>query len=89
MDSQDKLAVIFDTNAYRKLTYEKSIIEAKEIIEKLRFDEKKNNVKAFAYPFVMLELANHLSDEADKSFENCLSAIVATTAMIGLLVKIR
>lgn len=67
-------AIIFDTNAYRNLTVNKSFAECKKIIDKIVAQEALNNNLSFLSPIVLIELAAHLSDVNDKAYLNCKNA---------------
>jgi hypothetical protein len=67
-------AIIFDTNAYRNLTVNKSFDECKKIMEKIVAQEAINNNLSFLSPIVLIELAAHLNDVNDKAYHNCKNA---------------
>lgn len=69
--------VTFDTNAYRELVYGKSDSEVVSTLERLLWRERHNGVQALANPFVLLELAAHLSDSCDRAYHDCRAAIRA------------
>ena len=79
MSSSNKFAVIFDTNAYRELTFGKDSSQINFKISELISNESKNGIQAFSNPFVMLELASHLADVNDKAYQNCKSSVIALT----------
>ena len=70
--------VIFDTNAYRELTYDKTIDETILLIEAIRLKEVSKNMIAFASTIVWHELFSHLADPNDKAFDNCYRALIAS-----------
>jgi len=55
-------AIIFDTNAYRNLTVNRSFDECKKIIDRIVTQEAINNNLSFLSPIVLIELAAHLND---------------------------
>ena len=72
-----KEGIIFDTNLYRNLSYNKTIPGTITYFDRIISCEKNNSIISFANPFVILELLSHLSDENDPAFNNCHSAIIA------------
>jgi hypothetical protein len=69
--------VIFDTNAYRNLTFGCTLEESREKVLKLRKQEQASGVMALANPFVIWELIGHLADKKDPSYDYCMNALVA------------
>jgi hypothetical protein len=69
--------VTFDTNAYRELVHGKSDSEVVSTLEGLLCRERHRGVQALANPFVLLELAAHLSDNRDRAYQDCKVAIRA------------
>jgi hypothetical protein len=69
------MVVIFDTNAYRQLFHDKSLIECIEIIVNIKKRESELNINAFISPVVWLELFVHLADFKDNAFEVCINSI--------------
>lgn len=67
-------AIIFDTNAYRNLTVNRSFDECKKIIDRIVTQEAINNNLSFLSPIVLIELAAHLNDTNDKAYLNCKNA---------------
>lgn len=67
--------VIFDTNAYRNITFDKTRQEAIDLGRELRVAERQHSISAYAQIFVMAELLSHLADPDDGAFENCRNAI--------------
>lgn len=72
-----KRVVIFDTNAYRNLTFSLSLAESKAKAVKLREHEKKAGVAILAHPIAIWELLAHLVDATDPAYTHCLNAITA------------
>ena len=77
--------VIFDTNAYRSLTYNKKISETITLIRAIRQKEIEKNITVYVSPTtVWFELFAHLAEVNDKTdinnktVEICLNAIVAS-----------
>ena len=48
------MQIIFDTNAYRKLTAGKTVAEGLAIVAHMRDIEKARNITAFASPLIWL-----------------------------------
>jgi hypothetical protein len=69
--------VVFDTNAYRVLTYGCSLNESKAMARNLADAELAVKTKALANPFVIWELISHLADTEDPAYQHCLNALVA------------
>lgn len=69
--------VIFDTNAYRNLTFGCSLDESREKVLKLREKEQTSGVMALANPYVIWELIGHLADQKDPAYDYCMNALVA------------
>jgi hypothetical protein len=69
-------SVVFDTNGYRTLS-ERIIASGAWTIENLKTAECEQESKAFANPYVLMELASHLGDESDPHFLGCQSALIA------------
>ena len=69
--------IIFDTNAYRNLTYGLPLPEARAKALALRSLEQKAGVFALASPLVIWELVAHLADPSDPAYQHCLFALVA------------
>ena len=70
--------VIFDTNAYRAITYKNTVSESIASIDKIRQKESLQNITAFASPIVRMELFCHLIDEKDEFFDNCHRALIGS-----------
>jgi hypothetical protein len=73
---QSKRIVIFDTNAYRKLTRGLSIEAARTKAAYLRRIEDQSGSFALAHPIVIWELLTHLATPLDTHYDNCLCALV-------------
>lgn len=69
--------VVFDTNAYRVLTYGCSVEESKAKARNLANSESAAQTKALANPFVIWELISHLADTEDPAYSHCLNALAA------------
>jgi hypothetical protein len=72
------IQVIFYTNAYRQLTYGKTINESIVLMEEIRRNELLQNIRAYVSPIVWLELFSHLADPNDTSFDNCYCGLVTS-----------
>lgn len=68
---------IFDTNAYRVLSYDLSLTETKDKTARIIECERNEHVLSLANPYVIWELLAHLADENDSAYEQCLNALVA------------
>lgn len=69
--------VIFDTNAYRNLTFGCSLEDSRAKVLKLRKKEQDSGVMALANPFVIWELIGHLAEKKGPSYDYCMNALVA------------
>ena len=69
--------IVFDTNPYRFLATGKRPAEVIAIVTKIREAEMSKGIRAFVAPTVWLELFYHLGQPASRSFNDCVSAIVA------------
>lgn len=69
--------VVFDTNAYRNLTFGLSTDSSRKKARKLADTELSRGTKALANPFIIWELVSHLADPTDPAFENCMNSLVA------------
>ncbi len=69
--------VVFDTNAYRNLTFGLTTEESRRIARKLADAEHAQGTKALANPFVIWELVSHLANSSDPAYQNCMNAVVA------------
>jgi hypothetical protein len=72
-----KRCVIFDTNAYRVLTYDLSLEGARAKAVELRQLERQRGSLALAHPIVAWELVYHLVDPSDPAYNRCLNALAA------------
>lgn len=72
-----KKTIIFDTNAYRVLTFGLSLKDARNKALQLRQLEHRSGHSALAHPIVVWELLAHLVDSSDPAFNHCLNALVA------------
>lgn len=70
--------LILDTNAYRGLTYGKTISDTIALMHEIRQKEIENNIIVFVSPIVWFELFVHLVNVNDAAFENCLNATIAS-----------
>lgn len=68
---------IFDTNAYRELTFGLSLEDARAEAVAIRQMESRQGVLALASPIVIWELASHLADTTDPAYAHCQNALVA------------
>lgn len=69
--------MVFDTNAYRNLTFGLTTDDSRKIARKLADTELSCGIKALANPFVIWELVAHLADSSDSAYENCMNSVVA------------
>jgi hypothetical protein len=72
-----KGVVVFDTNAYRVLTYGLTLENARARAVQLRDLERPAGETALANPLVVWELLTHLAESSDPAYANCLNALVA------------
>ena len=70
--------LILYTNAYRGLTYGKTISDTIALMHEIRQKEIENNIIVFVSPIVWFELFVHLVNVNDAAFENCLNATIAS-----------
>jgi hypothetical protein len=70
LDNAIFMQVIFDTNAYRRLTAGKTPAESLALVAESRSIEKMRNITAFASPGVWLEIFVHLADPTDPHFSD-------------------
>lgn len=76
--TNEKYAVVFDTNAYRYLVRDIPIEEIEARIQEIKDKEAVKNISPRATPAVALELLANLSGPGQSShYEDCLKAIVA------------
>jgi hypothetical protein len=68
---------IFDTNAYRELTFGLSLDSARTKTHRLCHLEEAAGWSVLAHPIVVWELVAHLEDITDKAYDHCLKALVA------------
>lgn len=68
---------IFDTNAYRRFTFGKSLDKSRDKAVSLREAEGRSKYQSLAHPIVIWELLTHLADPADEDYNACLNALVA------------
>jgi hypothetical protein len=68
---------IFDTNAYRNLTFGLSLADAKSKAIHVRQREESLGILSLASPIVIWELSSHLADAADPAYHHCLNAMAA------------
>jgi len=71
-----KRVIIFDTNAYRKITAKTTLTDCRAKALRLRQCEQASRVFVLASPTVIWELAAHLADSKDPGFEHCLNSLV-------------
>ncbi|SKA90262.1 hypothetical protein SAMN02745166_01684 [Prosthecobacter debontii] len=69
--------VIFDTNAYRQLTYGLGLEESRAKAVLLRNKDRNAGRLVLAHPIVIWELISHLMDVGDPGYHHCLHALVA------------
>lgn len=68
---------IFDTNAYRELTFGLSLDAVRNKTHELCRLEVAAGWSILAHPIVVWEMVAHLEDTADKAYDHCLKALVA------------
>jgi len=71
------IAVVFDTNAYRDICNRRNIADPTNELKKCDQQLKKYNITAFSNPFVIMELASHLADTAEKIADRLKSVAIA------------
>jgi hypothetical protein len=72
----DSGCVVFDTNAYRDYCHK--ILPGSALkMEAIRTYESSRQIRALANPFVIMELAAHLTDDQDPDYANCRCALNA------------
>ena len=69
--------VVFDTNAYRNLTFGLTTDDSRKVARRLADEELASGTKALVNPFVIWELVAHLADSSDPAYENCMNSVVA------------
>jgi hypothetical protein len=75
--TNEKYAVVFDTNSYRNLIKDFRIEEVKAFIEQLKKKEAAKNIVAEATPVVGMELLSNLAGpEKSSHYDDCLKALV-------------
>jgi hypothetical protein len=75
--SSKKIAVIFDTNSYRKLANCKSLEEALEQLKEIITLEKKKDIQTFGSVIVGMELlANLVEGENGFNYKDCLTGTI-------------
>jgi hypothetical protein len=72
-----KSVAVFDTNAYRNLSFGLSLADARARAVRLRELERAAGAAALASPIVIWELLAHLADTADPAYSHCVNALVA------------
>lgn len=70
--------VVFDTNAYRRLAYDKTIELIKRDFDAITAAEEMIGFQVFMAPVPWIELFSHLVDPSDSAFDNCLKAVVGS-----------
>lgn len=68
--------VVFDTNAYRNLTFNLNVEESKERFNEIKLKEEECNITSLLNSVTLMELMTHLADKADASYENCKMATI-------------
>ncbi len=69
--------VVFDTNAYRNLTFGLTSDDSRKTARVLADAELSCGTKALVNPFIIWELVSHLADSNDPAYENCMNSVVA------------
>jgi len=76
--TNDRYAVVFDTNSYRNLILHKPIEEVKGFVEQIRKKERLKNIVAKATPVVGMEmLANLAGPGKSLHYDDCLKGLIA------------
>lgn len=70
------VAVVFDTNAYRNLAGPNPPAGARTVAA-LVAQEKQRGITSYANPYVVMELASHLSDPTEPAFAECRAGLIA------------
>ncbi|MEI6088997.1 MAG: hypothetical protein WCR42_00945 [bacterium] len=70
------LNIIFDTNAYRNLTFGLTEQQTREIFDKVRSEESLRNITSILSTVTLMELMTHLADKADPSYHHCKIAAI-------------
>lgn len=72
-----KIAVIFDTNSYRKLVQGNELEKALDEIEKIKKLEKEKDIQAFGSIIVGMEMLGNLSEgEEGFNYKDCLNGTI-------------
>lgn len=72
------MQIIFDTNAYRHLTFGKSINIIHRDFAAITGAEQRMGFMVLMAPIPWLELFAHLADPHDPAFDNCLGAVIGS-----------
>jgi hypothetical protein len=72
----DTMDVVLDTNAYRRLTFGKSIKKIKNDFSAITGSERGKGFRVFIAPVPYIELFGHLVDPEDPALDHCLKAVV-------------
>lgn len=75
--TQTMKVIVFDTNAYRVLTYGMNLPSTRAKALEIRAHEDAAGFKSLAHPIVVWELLSHLVDPSDPAYAHCLHALVA------------
>lgn len=72
-----KLAVIFDTNSYRKLVHKKELEEALQDLKEISDLEQKKSIQAYGSVIVGMEMLGNLAEgEEGFNYKDCLNGVV-------------
>jgi hypothetical protein len=76
--TNEKYAVVFDTNSYRNLIAHKHAAEVEDYIEQVKIKEARKNIVGFGTTVVGMEmLANLAGAEKSSHYEDCLKGLIA------------
>jgi hypothetical protein len=70
--------VVFDTNAYRVLTYGKQLETVRRDFDAITGAEQAKGFRVFMANVPWMELFSHLADLLDPAFDDCLKAVVGS-----------
>jgi hypothetical protein len=68
--------VIFDTNAYRNLTFGLTEQQTKNLFDKVRAKETSKNITSILSTVTLMELLTHLADKTDPGYHHCKIATI-------------
>lgn len=68
--------IVFDTNAYRNLTFGLTEQETKDLFDKVRTAEEAKSITSILSAVTLMELMAHLADSADPAYHHCKIATI-------------